>query len=115
MIRGPGATMWGADAVNGVVNIITKSANNTQGGGLTLGGGNYEEGFGSVRYGGSLGENAAYGAYVKYFNRDSYHDPPGEDISDRWYTGRTGFRIDWDRGDEDSFTLQGDFYSGDAQ
>jgi len=114
IIRGPGATMWGADAVNGVINIITAHAQKTQGGKLALGAGNYEEGFGSVRYGGSLGENAAYRAYIKYFNRDSYHDPPGEDISDRWYAGRTGFRIDWDGGDEDSLTLQGDFYSGDA-
>ncbi|MDX1779608.1 MAG: TonB-dependent receptor plug domain-containing protein, partial [Thermodesulfobacteriota bacterium] len=114
IIRGPGATMWGADAVNGVINIITKNARNTKGGIVALGAGNYEEGFGSVRYGGKLGENAAYRAYVKYFNRDSYHDPPGGDISDRWYAGRTGFRVDWDGGDEDSLTLQGDFYSGDA-
>jgi len=113
VIRGPGATMWGADAVNGVVNIITKSANNTQGGELTLGGGNYEEGFGSVRYGGSLGKNAAYRAYVKYFNRDSYKDPPGQNSSDRWQVGRAGFRMDWEITNDNSLTLQGDVYSGD--
>ena len=62
----------------------------------------------------SLGEDAAYRVYLKYFNRDSYHDPPGEDTSDRWDVGRTGFRVDWDGGDDDSLTLQGDFYSGDA-
>ena len=76
IVRGPGATMWGADAVNGVINITTKHANDTKGGKLTVGGGNYEQGFGSVRYGGSLGKDAAYRAYVKYFNRDSYYDPP---------------------------------------
>jgi iron complex outermembrane receptor protein len=114
IIRGPGATMWGADAVNGVINIITTNARNTTGGKLTLGGGNYEEGFGSVRYGGNLGEDAAYRAYVKYFNRDSYKDPPGEDISDRWNVGRAGFRVDWNGVDENSLTLEGNFYSGDA-
>lgn len=115
VIRGPGATMWGADAVNGVINIITKKAHNTQGVHLSAGGGNYEEGFGSVRYGGNLGDNAAYRAYVKYFNRDSYKNPPGEDNSDRWHVGRAGFRMDWAGGNEDALTLQGDFYSGNAR
>jgi iron complex outermembrane receptor protein len=112
IIRGPGATMWGADAVNGVINIITKSARTTTGGKLTAGGGNYEEGFGSVRYGGKLGENGDYRAYVKYFNRDSYQDPPGDDISDRWHSGRAGFRVDWNKGNNDALTVQGDFYNG---
>jgi iron complex outermembrane receptor protein len=114
VIRGPGATMWGAAAVNGVINITTKNANDTKGGKLSVGGGNYEQGFGSVRYGDSLGEDAAYRVYVKYFNRDSYHDSPGEDTSDRWYAGRGGFRMDWNREDDSSLTVQGDFYSGDA-
>ena len=58
VIRGPGATMWGANAVNGVINIITKAAAQTQGGLVTAGGGNEERGFGGLRYGGPLGSNA---------------------------------------------------------
>jgi iron complex outermembrane receptor protein len=115
VIRGPGATMWGANALNGVVNIITKNSKDTQGGLLTFGGGNIEEGFGSVRYGGKVSENAYYRAWVKYFNRDSYADKPGVNASDRWDTARGGFRIDWDKSKNDSLTIQGDFYSGNLR
>ena len=113
VIRGPGATMWGANAVNGVINIITKKAKDTQGGLISFGGGNEEEGFGSVRYGGRLGNNVYYRTYIKYFNRDSFRDRPGEDSSDRWQVGRGGFRIDWEKSADDTLTLQGDVYDGD--
>ena len=81
MIRGPGATLWGANAVNGVINIITKKAGETQGGLATAGAGTEERGFGSVRYGLKLGEKTDVRAYAKYFNRDGsviplgYRDP----------------------------------------
>jgi len=68
VIRGPGATLWGANAVNGVVNIITKHAQDTQGGLVTGGLGNEEEGFGGVRYGENIGSNTHYRVYGKHFS-----------------------------------------------
>jgi iron complex outermembrane receptor protein len=123
VIRGPGGTLWGANAVNGVINITTKHARDTQGGLLTFGGGNYEQGFGSVRYGGKARENVYYRTYIKYFDRDTFADHhftgatpfdiPGKHVRDRWDVVRGGFRIDWDSSDTDAITVQGDIYSGD--
>src|SRR5882724_2883348 len=70
VISGPGATVWGANAVNGVINILTKSARDTQGFLFYGGGGTEQRGFGGVRYGGQLGTNAYYRIYAKFFNRD---------------------------------------------
>jgi iron complex outermembrane receptor protein len=78
VIRGPGATMWGANAVNGVINIITKAAGQTQGGLVTVGGGNEERGFGGLRYGGPLGPNAHYRGYAKYFQRNHSFQEAGQ-------------------------------------
>ena len=74
VIRGPGATLWGANAVNGVVNIITKRAEDTQGGLVAGGFGNEEQGFGGVRYGGRIGANAHYRVYGKHFSRSGSVD-----------------------------------------
>jgi iron complex outermembrane receptor protein len=113
VIRGPGATLWGANAVNGVVNIITKKAKDTQGGLITAGYGTEEPGFGGVRYGGTASKDLAYRVYAKYFNRDSFVDPFENDAADDWDYLRSGFRIDWDGNDSDSLTLQGDVYGGE--
>src|ERR1700747_2308611 len=77
IIRGPGATLWGANAVNGVINIITKEAKDTQGGLLTAGGGNELQGFAATRYGGKIGAGTYYRAYSKYFNWASSTDETG--------------------------------------
>ena len=111
VIRGPGGTLWGANAVNGVINIITKSAQDTQGSLATLIYGNEEQGTLSARHGGKLGDAGAYRAYVKAFQRDSSQKPTGEDTYDEWDGFRTGFRADWDN----QFTLQGDAYQTNAQ
>ena len=92
VIRGPGATLWGANAVNGVINIITKSAKDTQGGLLTMGVGTQENGFGGLRYGGKLGDNAGYRFYTKYFNRDNSALLSGGEAADGWDMLRGGFR-----------------------
>lgn len=113
LIRGPGATLWGANAVNGVINIITKKAGDTQGTLLTGGGGSEEQGFGGVRHGGALGEDAYYRIYFKYFNRDSLVVAFGDDAEDDWSMVRGGFRIDWEPTREDTLTLQGDLYDGE--
>ncbi len=114
VIRGPGASLWGANAVNGVINIITKAARETQGGLVSAGGGTEERGFGSVRYGDSLGESAHYRMYAKYLNRDSSVDAFGKEGKDDWDMLRGGFRMDWDASDRNLLTVQGDIYRGDS-
>jgi iron complex outermembrane receptor protein len=112
VIRGPGASLWGANAVNGVINIMTKSAKETQGGLVTGGGGTEELGFGGVRYGGKINENVFYRIYGKYFDRDDSVLPNGQRAQDNWHAGQGGVRFDWDLTDQNLLTLQGDIYTG---
>jgi iron complex outermembrane receptor protein len=112
IIRGPGGSLWGANAVNGVINIITKKAQDTQGGALVVGSGVEEPFAGSFRYGGKMGETAFYRVYLKGFSRDASARPDGEPGADDWRSIRSGFRLDWGRQDGDSFTIQGDLYDG---
>jgi len=114
VIRGPGGTQWGANAVSGVINIITKNSRETQGGLLTLGGGSEERFFGGFRYGGRIGKNACFRIYTKYFDRDDQAAVLGGDASDEWDAWRTGFRMDWDLSAVDALTFQGDYYEGNA-
>jgi iron complex outermembrane receptor protein len=113
VIRGPGGSLWGANAVNGIINIITKSAQDTQGLLLRGGGGNEEQGMGAVRYGGKLSENALYRIYSQYFNLDDSATPSGEDFDDNWDMVESGFRLDWDKTEQDQIRLQGDIFYGD--
>jgi iron complex outermembrane recepter protein len=113
VIRGPGATLWGANAVNGVINIITKKAKETQGGLLTAGGGTEEKGFGSLRYGAKVGEETHLRAYAKYFNRGAFTNVAGSRAADAWESGRGGFRLDSDFSPDSSLTVQGDIARGD--
>ena len=78
VIRGPGATLWGANAVNGVINIITKSAGDTQGGLVSALGGN-EEAAGTLRYGGEAPGNGHYRLFGKGLWRDDQRAPGGGD------------------------------------
>ncbi|MCA1851871.1 MAG: TonB-dependent receptor plug domain-containing protein, partial [Beggiatoa sp.] len=112
VISGPGATLWGANAVNGVINIITKDAKDTQGALLAGGGGTELRGFGGVRYGGAVAPNLRYRVYGKYFDRDGTVLPDGRDASDDWHMGQGGFRMDWDASEGNVFTVQGDGYDG---
>ena len=114
VIRGPGATLWGANAVNGVINVITKQAKDTQGGLVTAGAGNQERGFSAVRYGGKLNGRGYYRFFAKYVNRDNFANPSGQDAADGWAILRGGFRTDWNLTSRDSLTVQGDFYNGSA-
>lgn len=113
VVRGPGGTLWGANAVTGIVNIITKSASDTQGGVVVVGGGNQERGFGRARYGGRLGSNNAYRVYGSYFNRAAEYHADGDDYDD-WHMYQGGFRMDWTNQLSGNLTLQGDLYSGRA-
>jgi iron complex outermembrane receptor protein len=113
VIRGPGAALWGANAVNGVINIITKSAKETQGTLLSGGGGVEERGFGTVRYGGQLATNLFYRVYGKYGSRDDFTQTDGRSAEDAWWMSQTGFRLDWEPSEANRLTWQGDYYYGD--
>src|SRR3981081_1973386 len=110
VIRGPGATLWGANAVNGVINIITKSAKSTQSALVSAGGGTETRGSGDIRYGGML-KGPYYRAYAKYFNVGPSTDPfTGRRADDKWDAVRAGFRTDWPPAGSDSLTVQGDMH-----
>lgn len=109
VIRGPGGSLWGANAVNGVINVVTKRAEDTQGGLLVVGGGTEEQGFGTFRFGGKIKDRAHYRLYGKYFNRDNGGtNALGTKANDYWDSGQGGFRIDWDVSERDELTFQGD-------
>lgn len=112
VIRGPGAALWGANAVNGIINIITRHAKNTQGVLLSGGAGTAERAFGVARFGGSLGEDGAYRVYAKGFARDRFPDAIGQDGRDDWNAGSVGFRIDRALGAGDDLMVQGQAFNG---
>jgi iron complex outermembrane receptor protein len=109
VIRGPGATLWGANAVNGVINIISKKAKDTQSSVVTAGAGTEERGSGGVRYGSKI-RDTSYRAYGKYFNWGPSLYPSGMTAHDGWDALRGGFRADWTPAGANSLTLQGDIY-----
>jgi iron complex outermembrane receptor protein len=110
VISGPGATLWGANAVNGVINIITRKAGDTQDGSLRVGGGNLEQ-RGSVQYGGEAGSAVAYRAYADSFRYGDDVTATGKNAEDAWHKSQGGFRLDWTPAG-DLVTLQGDLYTG---
>lgn len=112
VISGPGTTLWGANAVNGVINITTKRAADTQGALVTAAAGNELRGFGGLRYGGALTETTHYRVYTKYFDRDDSTLPNGSDIATDWRFAQAGFRLDGTLSERDAFTVQGDGYGG---
>jgi iron complex outermembrane receptor protein len=114
VIRGPGGTLWGANAVNGVINVITKSASDTQGLLLSGGSGNYDRFRGTARFGGRVGEKGAYRVYSKGFHGEAYPSPgPRSDGGDGWQQGRAGFRFDWQPTAADSLTVLGELFRAD--
>jgi len=112
VIRGPGATLWGANAVNGVINVISKSAKETQGGIFYGGGGLEERAFGGWRWGDRIDDHTFYRVYVKAFGRDGGATTGGVDGADSWDSVRGGFRLDRETSASDHLTLQGDVYTG---
>jgi iron complex outermembrane recepter protein len=112
VISGPGGTLWGANAVNGVINITTKSAKDTQGIYLEEAAGTQLEDQTAVRYGGTLSPNVYFRVYADYSQTGSDVFSNGDSAGDSLRMGRTGFRIDSDAYPQNALTLQGDFYSG---
>ncbi len=112
VIRGSASSVWGANAVNGVVNIITKTAEETRGGLVVAGAGNVDQAVGTVQYGGEIGGATTYRAYAKYFNEAHLNDPQGISGADGWHMFRVGARIDAAISSRDTISFRGDFYQG---
>jgi iron complex outermembrane recepter protein len=111
VIRGPGGTVWGANAVNGVISIITKSSRDTKGGQLTAAGGSEMRASSQLQYGGALGQNEAYRIFGDYSNIGNSAAQGGGSANDRWQRMDTGFRSDWDFSKADSLMAQGGLFA----
>jgi iron complex outermembrane recepter protein len=111
VIRGPGGAIWGANAVDGVINIIMKKAGETKGGVVTAGAGNVEQGFGMMQYGGSLGNETDFRVYTKYFDQNHLLGLTGQNGADGWHALRGGFRVDSALNAKDSLMIEGDLTS----
>jgi len=112
VISGPGGTLWGANAVNGVINIITKAAQDTQGLYALAAGGNQLQEQAGIRYGATLAPGVYLRAYGKYTDRGEEVTSSGTGAHDSWHMGRGGFRLDAEPSAPNRLTVQGDFYSG---
>ena len=113
VIRGPGASVWGANAVNGIISVVTKPAADTQGGLVSVAGGTVDQGMGTVRFGGKLRDDLSYRVYGKGFTRDQSFATVG-DPHDGWWSGSGGMRLDWKANELDNLTLDGGFLHSDS-
>jgi len=113
VIRGPGGTIWGPNAVDGVINIITKPPSETRGTLVSAGGGNVEQGFVNLRHGGGDGKNLNYRVYAKAYTRGPEVHPDHGNFDD-WRGTQGGFRMDWKRDEHNSLDVQGDLYTIEA-
>lgn len=111
VISGPGATLWGANAVNGVINIITRRNSDTQGLMVDVQAGDQEQAA-SLRYGGTIGSSATWRVYAKGVQDEALDLAAGGPAGDQWHRLQGGFRIDWAPAPRDALTLQGDAYAG---
>ncbi len=114
VIRGPGGTMWGANAVNGVINIITRRAKDTHGPMVSVGTGSEDLTDNTVRYGGARGDSLNYRAWAKQFSRNHMLTSQGGDARDSWNRTRGGARVDYDLSAKDSLVFDGDLYQGSS-
>ncbi len=113
VVSGPGGTLWGSNAVNGVVNVITKSAKESQGLYLTGTIGNYIQDLVGIRYGGQIDSSLFYRLYGQRFDYGETQLPDGNDAGDAWSMTQGGFRVDFLPSSKNTFTLQGEVYGGE--
>lgn len=112
IVSGPGGTLWGTNAVNGVINIVTKRARDSQGLYVSAGGGSTPRSTASLRYGGAAGPNLSWRAYGERSDRAPSRLPSGADATDAWNMAQLGGRIDWQLSPSSTITIQGDAYAG---
>jgi iron complex outermembrane receptor protein len=110
VIRGPGGTVWGANAVNGVINVITKTAGDTQGILASGVAGSQGTAQGLVQFGDRLGQAGAYRVFGSFENIGNSPSPAGEQLTDGWHTLHAGARSDWAASPRDRLTVQGDVF-----
>jgi iron complex outermembrane receptor protein len=110
VVSGPGGTLWGANAVNGVINIITRAAADTRGSFAELAAGNEDELIGGFRHGWTIGETMSARAYVRHIERDAAQFGNGAAAADDWRTSRAGFALDWQPNSADRINLRADAY-----
>ncbi len=112
VVRGPGGALWGANAINGIVNVVSKTAYETQGLLFSTRAGSYERAYAGARLGFGIGQQGAARVYMQSMRRDEMSLPSGLNADDPWHTSQGGFRADWDIDHRDTLTLQGDLYDG---
>jgi iron complex outermembrane receptor protein len=112
VVSGPGGTLWGANAVNGVINIVTKKSSQTQGAFVSASAGNFLRDNFEARYGGKIGDKTHFRVYGMHFDRQPTTKADGNKSTDGWRLSQGGFRMDIDASPKDEFTVQGDFYGG---
>jgi iron complex outermembrane receptor protein len=110
VIRGPGATLWGANAVNGVISILTKSAKTTRGGLVTAGGGSNTQTLDTAQFGARAGPAGAYRVFARFLDVGNTAMPGGGPAYDRWSGVHGGFRSDWDLSPRDALMVEGDLF-----
>lgn len=112
VISGPGGSIWGSNAVNGIINIISKSAKETQGVYASVVAGGPVKDFGAIRYGSHIDTTFFYRVYGQHFDMNSSTLTNGVDAKDAWNNSQGGFRMDYLPSNKTTFTLQGDLYRG---
>jgi iron complex outermembrane receptor protein len=112
VVSGPGGTLWGANAVNGVINIITRNTSETQGLYASVLAGTFIKDHVALRWGGKAGEKFTYKIYGQHFDRNPTTRPNGTKFSDAWRLTQGGFRMDWSGAKDDTYTIQGDYLAG---
>jgi iron complex outermembrane receptor protein len=115
VISGPGGALWGANAVNGVINIITKKAKDTRGLYVAGAAGDFLNAFAAIRYGDNIGDKFFYRVYAQHHNRGRTFLPNGDENKDAWRMTQTGFHLEGSPTDKDFFTMQGDVFSGSKE
>jgi iron complex outermembrane receptor protein len=112
VISGPGGTLWGANAVNGVINIITKHSSDTKGLYASASAGSMLRRAGALRYGGNIGSRVSYRVFAQHSDRDNTFLPNGNDSTDQWNYSQAGFAADWTPSEANAVMVQGNVYRG---